>query len=58
MIPIAKNIEEATRHFLNNTGPIACERKKETKTCSSLKEANDFFSRHIQKVRNKVRPIK
>jgi len=58
MIPIANNIEEAIRHFLNNNGPIVCDRKKETKICASLKEANDYFSRHIPKIRNKVRPIK
>ena len=57
MIPIAKTLQEAINHFLNNNGQVSCENKKTTKICSSLKEANEFFSKRIKKVRNKIRPI-
>ena len=58
MIPIANNIEEAILHFFNSDGSLACYKKSERKTCKTLKEAQEFYSKKTKKVRNKVRPIK
>jgi len=60
MIPIANNLEEAIKHFLNSNGLIACYKGENSIHASTLKEANDFYNKTHQpkKVRNKVRPIK
>ena len=58
MIPTAENLQQAVAHFLNNNGQISCDIKSKSKICKTLKEANEFFSKKVKKVRNKVRPIK
>lgn len=58
MIPIAKKLESAIFHFLQNTCPVSCETKYGSKMCKTLKQANDFFKNPPKKKRNKVRPIK